>query len=797
MTKAGWIWPAILGACYLGLILMVGMYLRESAVIQQYEVDPEIRGDFEGNDWVTWENTDKGVIAAQVHPLTSYKPYDKDLIRQGDRVRKLDFNEVADASVIETITSSSRPGKAFSMILERTDPTSLVVSPVEIIFINGFRLPFSFNQYPFYWHTSGWLWGIGAFIALVILAILVPLVRSNWRDSIPLLGIVVMGLLLFLIQLLHHIYLIVESDLENVRVERVYIMVYMILLFLYSGCYFYFKAGLGARRWYLMIPSVAAGAFLLWQSYEVLYVSLQVKFFLRLLESGSIAYCLIHIGGGAAVSLWSERGRSSRRVWLGLGAILILTLGALVYYLGWARHAGPEGEHFFFLYCLLLFFPLGNATFLQLQFGKVSLVITQTIQYLVAFVVGLVVYLLVSQLFDLIRINLQYRRLLEFATFLLIMAALRLIYLANEGRFSRYFVSAQREQLSKFRAFIARIPQYTSVSLLRDDLRNQLRDFFNAEQIEFWWKEEEPGTPDEVAQYQFNDRVYQALNGQQAVWSQTKELSPLRLEEDAEKQLLKSPYSLISPITVDKDNYALLELGRKRRGVYNLSDLELISQLIQQTQLTLNVLQLVQREKELIQQTYEANLTALRSQINPHFLFNTLNSIGELVHESPKLAEQAIEKLAFIFRYTLKMSSQNFVPLSSEMNLITTYLDLEKIRFGERLDTHIEIEPDIKEVPIPAFILSTLVENCIKHGISKILHKGLVSVEAFRDEDFLVCEVVDNGPGIDMTRIHKSTGLSNSLARLENIYDRKNLLYFENTGQGTYVRLKIPLGDKA
>ncbi|MEM7657819.1 MAG: hypothetical protein AAF399_16965, partial [Bacteroidota bacterium] len=125
--------------------------------------------------------------------------------------------------------------------------------------------------------------------------------------------------------------------------------------------------------------------------------------------------------------------------------------------------------------------------------------------------------------------------------------------------------------------------------------------------------------------------------------------------------------------------------------------------------------------------------------------------------------------------------------------LITTYLDLEKIRFGDRLMMKIDISPDVKEVPIPAFILSTLVENTIKHGIAKILHPGIVSVKGFREGDFLVCEVVDNGPGIDLSRIYKSHGLSSSISRLENIYDLKNLLYFENTGEGTYVRMKIPL----
>ena len=250
---------------------------------------------------------------------------------------------------------------------------------------------------------------------------------------------------------------------------------------------------------------------------------------------------------------------------------------------------------------------------------------------------------------------------------------------------------------------------------------------------------------------------------------------------------------MISTISIEEGDYLLLRLGKKKRGVYNLSDLELISQIVQQTQLTLNVLVLNQREVELVQQTYDAKLTALRSQINPHFLFNTLNSIGELVHESAARAEAAVEKLAYIFRYTLDKSSENYVALDEEVSLISTYLEMEKIRFGEKLDIDIEIRDNMHKVPIPSFILLTLVENCIKHGVSKILHNGWVSVMAFKKDEFLVCEVEDNGPGIDLSRIYKSHGLSNSISRIENIYEMKDLFHFQNTGNGTLVTLKIPL----
>jgi LytS/YehU family sensor histidine kinase len=221
--------------------------------------------------------------------------------------------------------------------------------------------------------------------------------------------------------------------------------------------------------------------------------------------------------------------------------------------------------------------------------------------------------------------------------------------------------------------------------------------------------------------------------------------------------------------------------------------METISRLVQQTRLTLSVLHLLEREKLLMEKNYEANLTALRSQINPHFLFNTLNTISSLIHEEPDEAEEAVEKLAFIFRYTLKHSNQNLVPLRSELSLVKTYLEIEKLRFGARMEVRYEVAPAMEEVMVPAFVVQTLIENCVKHGIGKIIEKGLIIIEVWEENGFMICEIFDNGPGIDLSRVNASTGLNNILTRLEQIYQMKNLLYFENTGRGTRVTLKIPI----
>jgi signal transduction histidine kinase len=796
MNRPRWNWYVILGIFYLGLGAQVLWYELQSRDIWTYQVDEEVSGLFEGNDWVTWADTENGVVAKRVHPLPGYKPIDKERVHQGDRLIQLDFQEVTSADVIDRITRAAPPGQAISVKLKRADPYNQVVEDLNGAIYNGFRLAFSFNDFGTYWVLSGWLAGIGTFLGLIVLVILLPLVRGSFRSYLPLLSIVMVALAFFTIQLSRHIYLIVENDLQRIRLERMYMLAYLCLLFVYAITYFYFKVKTDRQKRWIVLPSLAVSGYLLFRFYQVAFLSEQLKYFHSLVEGQATTFFLWHIAGALALFLSRHWAQQEQRELLGMLLTLVLSLAGSAYFSWPARDQWLHHEHAWFVVNLLLFFPLMNASFLQLQFGKVSLVVTQTFQYLVIFLLALVVYLLIAQLFNYIQPNIQYRRILEFIAFLMVMGIGRIVYLSNENRLTKYFVSSQREQLNFFKAFIARIPQYTNSNTLQRDLRLELKKYFNTEEPRLWWH-----TLEEAEALFYEEiplpEVYGHLAEQQAVWSKTKEISPLTLPQPLEEDVIESPYTLIAPITVDQEHYALLMLQRKRRGVYNLSDLELISQLVQQTQLTLNVIQLVEREKELIQQTYEANLTALRSQINPHFLFNTLNSITELVHESADLAEEAVEKLAFILRFTTKRSNEHFLPLQEEMSLIRTYLELEQIRFGERLQVGIDIATDTRDVMIPSFILQTLVENCIKHGIAKILHQGFVGVKTYKDGEFLVCEVTDNGPGIDVSRIFRSTGLSNSISRLENIYDMKNLLYFENTGQGTLVRMRIPMSKPA
>jgi signal transduction histidine kinase/DNA gyrase inhibitor GyrI len=153
------------------------------------------------------------------------------------------------------------------------------------------------------------------------------------------------------------------------------------------------------------------------------------------------------------------------------------------------------------------------------------------------------------------------------------------------------------------------------------------------------------------------------------------------------------------------------------------------------------------RERELLLHASRAELKALRAQINPHFLFNALNSIAALIGQEPERAEVTVERLAEVFRYTLRRSDHEWVRLDEELAFVRCYLDLEATRFGRRLGVSVVTDPGVGEAVVPAMIIQTLVENAVKHGIAAVAGRGVVEVRAERASGRLRIQVRDNGPG--------------------------------------------------
>lgn len=192
-----------------------------------------------------------------------------------------------------------------------------------------------------------------------------------------------------------------------------------------------------------------------------------------------------------------------------------------------------------------------------------------------------------------------------------------------------------------------------------------------------------------------------------------------------------------------------------------------------------------------------AQLHALKRQLHPHFLFNSLNAISTLMRTDLGSAERMLDMLADLLRRSLRDSAVQEVPLSQEMDFVSRYLDIELVRFSDRLSVDIQIEPEVREALVPHLILQPLVENAVRHGIGPKLGPGSVCIEALREQDGLLLRITDNGMGPTPPKTHSTgagVGLANTRARLEQLFgDRATLEAGGLPSGGFQVALRFPL----
>ena len=188
----------------------------------------------------------------------------------------------------------------------------------------------------------------------------------------------------------------------------------------------------------------------------------------------------------------------------------------------------------------------------------------------------------------------------------------------------------------------------------------------------------------------------------------------------------------------------------------------------------------------------DAELRALEAQINPHFLFNALNSIRGLVLEDPPLAQDMVTRLANILRYNLRRDLKQLVPLSSEVEVISVYLALEGVRLEERLRVRLDIEPAAAAFPIPAMLLQTLVENAVKYGIAPLAAGGELRVSARIDGNALALEVDNPGCLADPHPGATGVGLANARERLRLLYGGRATLRLENRDGHVAATVLLP-----
>jgi sensor histidine kinase YesM len=196
----------------------------------------------------------------------------------------------------------------------------------------------------------------------------------------------------------------------------------------------------------------------------------------------------------------------------------------------------------------------------------------------------------------------------------------------------------------------------------------------------------------------------------------------------------------------------------------------------------------------------EAQLQSLQRQLHPHFLFNTLNTISGLIRTDPDGADVMIDRLGDLLRMTLHKSGIQEVSLKEELDVLQKYLEIERTRFGNRLNVEMHVQPETLDAQVPSLVLQPLVENAIRHGIAPNARPGWIAVHAERSAGELVLQVLDSGDGLPPDRLmalNRGVGLDNTRARLAHLYRERYEFTFSNLERGFCVTIRIPFEVEA
>ncbi len=194
-----------------------------------------------------------------------------------------------------------------------------------------------------------------------------------------------------------------------------------------------------------------------------------------------------------------------------------------------------------------------------------------------------------------------------------------------------------------------------------------------------------------------------------------------------------------------------------------------------------------QREREITR----LQLQALKAQLQPHFLFNALNTVSAMMHVDVKRADRMLSRLSELLRMTLNNIERQEVHLTEEIAFVEAYLDIERERFGGRLAMRIDADPEVLDALVPALFLQPLVENCVRHGFTAADADSLIEIRAHRDGTRLTLTVTDNGRGF-VAPPREGVGIANARKRLAQLYDKQSLSIAARIPRGVVVTVELP-----
>ncbi len=779
-------------------------------------------GTAEAFDWVEWSDADGQIEASWVFPGG---PGADAGIRTGDRFFMLESQQFFDVSDLRNAVRSIGPGRERNYLLERDG--QYVAATVRLARYPTFLYPRSMAL----WQFALWAFAVGAFVHLIALFVAAPLARRSREARAEFLLILVSS-----VWVLGNLVRLTLLELFGPPVaETAFDQVFQALTFVGLVGWIAFPAFLlrevtsdvmgrehsGPVRFLILLPPA------------VLVIGLAAvsvrghlgPVTLEGLLVPVLFYTSCYIAAAALVVQASYRFRPLRAQqvfggWGSAGSLVIFTValvGALsvqevVPLLDLAGDAAAG----WIVVCgqLLAVAPVTLFSYGTLRHGKMEEVISRALVYLTVLGAIFFVFVAFMSLFDPWLRTLGGSRHVVEALFVVVL----LLVADRLGRRLRGVASAFfRTDREKGRQILSRFQAHMLDLVDPDELCRQtvetLSGAFQARSsvlhllvpgasprwVSAVWNPEPPFLTEHVFQL-----VWPHFQDDSRIWVRNAELDERGLSPDTEYLLTERGGAVAVPIRGEIAATGLLILGVKRKlgAVYNLEDLDALRSLAGQLALAADRIARVEREKDLARESSEAQLVALRAQINPHFLFNALNTILSHIGDRPDSAEEAVERLAAMFRHTLQTDKRPFVPLESEMELIEHYLRVEQARFGDGLQVEFRIDPRVRDHPVPAFVVQTLVENAVKHGIERKRGGGRLAITAEpADADSVRVSVADSGVGIqqlfasspDPDRSFFGIGLSNAAGRLALLYGRDDLLDIRSDPEtGTVATILLP-----
>ncbi len=823
-------------------LLMLGRLVADWWEIAQVTGETPRASAPRGFDWVQWQDRDGEIVAAYVYPGgTAFASG----LRQGAVLYQFEFQQFFSAPDLKRAVEGVAPGD------------TLVYDVVQGDRLQSFEIPIS--RYPTFlyplggalWQTSLWGFSLAAFLHLLGLVIVAPLVGRSprARRSFALFGAASLWVFGNLSRL-------VSLTVIGPPVGGAYATFFQVVTLLALGGWVLFPAlllhhvladvaRLRTRAFVALIygPALVLGVLVLgavsWGAVGPLTVDALI--------APILFYVCCYVAAATGLTLTArsvdetEEGDAvpASTAWsrVGSGAVFLLAaLGALSVYgivplLGAVSDATVGG--LIVLIQLLSLAPVGLASIATLRHGRADAVVTRAFAYLAVF--GAAFFVVVGGLVLVERAlpglgGWPHQVVAGGYVLVLMLVAERGVRLLRRYT-STWFVTDRQRARAQLQAFSERMRLILDARRLAQETVQTAGEALGARSAVLFLRDPAAPTPDAEAEWiratyhpdppYFTEaelrQVWDRIQRAGTVWSRNAELDESDLPAADDALLKQHGVALAVPVAGGETEPAgLLVLGAKarRRAVYNLEDVAVLRSLCGQLALATERLALVEREKALVRQSAEAQLAALRAQINPHFLFNTLNTIAALIEETPREAEGTVERLARIFRYILQTGSRTFVPLADEARLVEDYLAIEQARFGQNLRIERDWDDSLRDLPVPAFAVQTLVENAVKHGIERKRGGGTLTLASRRHAEHAELCVTDTGlgipalfgatagPGGDGLAETASPpdffgiGLRNVAARLEQLYGRDDLLRLSSDAEtGTTARLIIPIRE--